>query len=367
MIVLLCFGTRPELIKIAPVYHALKVRNIKTVLLSSGQHKELLIGTQEIFNITADFDLNIMSKNQSLNSIVANISNEIDYVFDKITPDLVLVQGDTTSAMAIALCAFNRKISVGHIEAGLRTHDVKSPFPEELNRQLIARLAKWHFTPTESAKNNLIAENIDSSRIFVTGNTVIDSLMYVEKKFKLGYSTSQIKLFIEKIKKGKKLVLVTCHRRENFGEGLINIIQAVKDLSNRDDLQFFWPVHLNPNIRDVLLRELGRCDSVMFTDPLGYIDFIWLLMRCDIIISDSGGIQEEAAYFDIPVLVTRQFTERRESLNNEISFLVGSNIEKIKSTFERVINSHSKTNIGKAYYGDGLSGKRIVDILCRTK
>lgn len=362
MRVLVCFGTRPEAIKMAPVCKALTEARLEYKICVTAQHREMLDQVLGFFEIRPDYDLNLMSASQSLNSLSANILQRIDEVLDAYNPDIILVQGDTTTAMSIALAGYHRQIKIGHVEAGLRTYNKFSPYPEEINRQLISRLADFHFAPTEKAYNNLIREGIDRDSVIKTGNTVVDALNIGLKRIKSGMEDYGIKDIEQRLDTDKKLVLVTGHRRENFGSGLKNICLALLDLA-KNGIQIIFPVHLNPKVKEPVKELLGKNPGILLTEPLNYPQFIWLMDRADLIISDSGGVQEEAPSFEKHVLVTREFTEREESLEAGFSFLVGTDKDLIiKKTYELLGSNYTNSNKSNPY-GDGKAAKRIVDFI----
>src|SRR5680860_594144 len=332
--ILLCFGTRPEAIKMAPVIHELKKHKLDFKVCVTAQHREMLDQVLDFFEIVPDHDLDLMQPNQSLNELSANILLSMDTVFDavglrKAQTDIVLVQGDTTSAAMIPLAAFHRRIKVGHIEAGLRTYNKTAPFPEEVNRQLTARIADFHFAPTAKANSNLLQEQIPKEQLCITGNTVVDALQWAIDKMEsepVSEETQKIKALLNP---NKKLILVTGHRRENFGEGLIHICEALLELSEREDVELIYPVHLNPNVTGPVQELLSHKKNIHLIAPVAYPTMLWLMQECSLIISDSGGIQEEAPTFKKPVLVTREVSERMEGVEVGFSFLVGTDKNRI--------------------------------------
>ncbi|NQV00495.1 MAG: UDP-N-acetylglucosamine 2-epimerase (non-hydrolyzing), partial [Parcubacteria group bacterium] len=331
--VLISFGTRPEGIKLAPVIKCINKQSNKFNLkvCSTGQHKEMLKQVLNFFKIKTDFDLNLMTENQSLSSFSSRLLNKVDKIIADAKPDIVLIQGDTTSALLIALSAFYRKIMVGHIEAGLRTYDRNNPFPEEINRQLISRVADLHFAPTKSTFNNLLAERVDKNNIFLTGNTIVDAINWGIEKIKMSS--------IEEIESSKpfsslnsrdKIILVTMHRRESFGSDIKNVCKALKIISKKySDIKIVYPVHFNPNVTNPVFEILSGAKNILLTEPLNYQSFIWLMNKSYFIITDSGGVQEEAPAFKKPVLVIRKKTERTESVDLGISKLVGTDTNSI--------------------------------------
>jgi UDP-N-acetylglucosamine 2-epimerase (non-hydrolysing) len=379
--ILLTFGTRPEAIKMAPLVKEFEKYpdKFKTYVCVTGQHREMLDQVLELFEITPDYDLNIMKKGQDLFDITANVLLGFKEVLKDVKPDLVLVHGDTTTSTAAALAAFYQQIPVGHIEAGLRTHNIYSPFPEEMNRQITSRIAKYHFSPTPLSKENLLKEGINEKDILVTGNTVIDSLYMVLNKIKTNDEVEEtIKNIIntkgydtERIIPGKKIVLITGHRRENFGDGFINICEAIKTLvSKYKEVDFIYPMHLNPNVREPIRQVFGddltAFKNVFFIEPLEYLSFVYLMEKSFIVLTDSGGIQEEAPGLGKPVLVMRETTERPEALKAGTVKLVGTHSEKIVNEISKLIEDsdyYNSMSMAVNPYGDGLSCERIVEAL----
>jgi UDP-N-acetylglucosamine 2-epimerase (non-hydrolysing) len=357
---ILCIvGTRPEAIKMAPVILALKNEPWANVrVLATAQHRQMLDQVLNFFGIHPDIDLNIMRPNQSLTSLTARLLLELDDVLIAEKPDVVLVQGDTTTVMTVALACFYHRIPIGHVEAGLRTWDMQNPFPEEANRVIAGRLARWHFAPTESSRQNLLREGIAGNDIVVTGNTVIDALLMIAAK--------DLGLGIE-IDPSKRLVLITSHRRENFGEPFRNICRALHTLAARNpDVQFIYPVHPNPNVKDVAHEMLGGCPNIHLCAPLDYAPFVAAMKRSYLIISDSGGVQEEAPALGKPVLVLRDETERPEAVEQGVVKLVGSNYDRIVEETQRLLDDESayrKMARGISPYGDGHGAERIVKVL----
>lgn len=374
--IMLVFGTRPEAIKMAPLVKAFGAspHMFRTVVCVTGQHRQMLDQVLELFEISPDYDLDIMKQGQDLYDVTSRVLLGLREVLKKVKPDVVLVHGDTTTSTAAALAAFYQQIAVGHVEAGLRTYNVYSPWPEEMNRQLTGRIATYHFAPTLLSKKHLLQENIAESNIVVTGNTVIDALYMVVQKIKgnellnqeltqilkkAGYDTSR--LIGE-----RRLVLITGHRRENFGEGFINICQAIKTLSERYPLvDFVYPMHLNPNVRRPIHEVFDgvQLDNMFFIEPLEYLSFVYLMEKCHIVLTDSGGIQEEAPGLGKPVLVMRDTTERPEALEAGTVKLVGTDYEKIVHEVSALLNSPEHyTQMSKAVnpYGDGRACQRIV-------
>ncbi len=366
--VLLIFGTRPEAIKMAPVVKAFQNDDaFETKVCLTAQHREMLDQVMDIFNLKADFDLAVMAQNQTLSDITCKIIKGLGKIFKEWRPDIVLVHGDTTTSFAAALAAFYEKITVGHVEAGLRTGNRYSPWPEEMNRCLASELANIHFSPTDKSKNNLIKENIPSEEIIVTGNTVIDALL--ETIDYIGSNKELIKDMQKRfdyIHTDKKLILVTGHRRENHGDGFLNICKALKTLASRDDVQIIYPVHLNPNVLKPVHEILGEVEDVHLIEPLDYLSFLYLMKQSYLILTDSGGVQEEAPSLGKPVLVMRDTTERPEAIEAGTVKLVGANTNKIVNTAIELLddfNIYEKMSKAHNPYGDGKAADRIVDFL----
>ena len=363
--ILFCFGTRPEAIKMAPVIKETNDRGHKAIVCLTGQHKDMIIPFLDFFKIKADFDLDIMKPNQSLADMTANILTKVSTVLDEVKPDFVCVQGDTTTTFTCGLAAFYKKIPVANIEAGLRTGDMYSPFPEEANRRLVTAFAEYFFPPTQKSADNLLAENI-SKNVYVTGNTSIDALRMTSETIQSSGISNELLEKYNFVDSSKKLILVTAHRRENHGEPLINICEAIKELAEDKSLQFVIPVHLNPNVKDVIHGYFDETENVFLLKPLDYVDFSWFMSKSFFILTDSGGVQEEGPYFKKPILVLRENTERPEGVDQEVSILLGSNKDKIISTSKKLINdpeyyqSFSK-NVNP--YGDGFASKLILDII----
>ena len=378
MKVIIIFGTRPEAIKLAPVIQKLKAENsrLKTITCVTAQHREMLDQVLKIFGIKPDYDLNIMRNNQTLFDISINALLEVEKVLKGERPSLLLVQGDTTTTFIASLAAFYLKIPIGHIEAGLRTNNKYQPFPEESNRRLTTHIADLHFAPTETAKNNLIIEGIKEDKIFVTGNTVIDALLTVVRDQKSVVRQKALdKYFSEKwnlslTSNNRKLILITGHRRENFGEGLKNICYALKEITlNNPDIQIVYPVHLNPNVQEPISKILNGVKNIYLIEPLDYSSFVYLMSNSYLILTDSGGIQEEAPSLGKPVLVMRDVTERPEAVKGGTAKLVGSNKESIVKETQLLLDSKREyEKIIKAInpYGDGRASERIVEIIKRT-
>lgn len=376
--IMLVFGTRPEAIKMAPLikeFHK-NENDFKTIVCVTGQHREMLDQVLSIFDIKPDYDLNIMKRGQDLYDVTSRVLIGMRDVLSESNPDVVLVHGDTTTSMAAALAAFYQQIPVGHVEAGLRTFDIYSPWPEEMNRQLISRIAKFHFSPTPLSKQNLQNEGIDEGNIIITGNTVIDALYWVVDKIKnnseLNIELKEILIKtgydVDRLQNGKKLVLITGHRRENFGDGFINICTAIRDLSNKyPEVDFVYPMHLNPNvrkpIREVFGEDLENLGNMFFIEPLEYLSFVYLMEKSTFVLTDSGGIQEEAPGLGKPVLVMRATTERPEALEAGTVKLVGTNYDMIVSEVSALLDNveyYDKMSKALNPYGDGRACVRIV-------
>ena len=378
--VMLVFGTRPEAIKMAPLVKAFQAEpeNFETFVCVTGQHRQMLDQVLDLFEITPDFDLNIMKAGQDLYDVTARVLTGMRDVFEKVVPDVVLVHGDTTTSTAAALAAFYKQIPVGHVEAGLRTHNIYSPWPEEMNRQITGRIAAYNFAPTPLSRKNLLAENVAEESIFVTGNTVIDALHRVTKKLKSSESMQkELTEFlknagydVERLANGRKLVLITGHRRENFGDGFISMCSAIKSLNEKyPDVDFVYPMHLNPNVRKPIAEVFGEVSpaNMFFIEPLDYLPFVFLMEKSNVVLTDSGGIQEEAPGLGKPVLVMRDTTERPEALKAGTVKLVGTNFEKIVSEVSKLLDDkeyYDKMSKAVNPYGDGMACPRI---LCALK
>jgi UDP-N-acetylglucosamine 2-epimerase (non-hydrolysing) len=361
---LFVFGTRPEAIKLVPVIKEFQKNNklFETKICITAQHRELLDQILDLFEIKPEFDLNVMEENQDLYGLTSKILLRLKDIFKFYKADLVFVQGDTTTAFAACLASFYQKIPVAHVEAGLRTYDIYSPFPEEINRQLIARIATYHFAPTSGAKNNLIKEGIKEDKIIVTGNTVIDALFYILKKIK------NKKIKIDGYKVGdRKFILVTAHRRENFGERFLNICQAIKEIAILNpEIDIVYPVHPNPNVRTPVYKILNNIPNVYLIKPMDYLRFVYLMSKAFFILTDSGGIQEEASSLGKPVLVMRDTTERIEGIKSGIAKLVSTSKNSIIKEVQKLINDKKrgqKMRKVKNLYGDGKASKRIVNFV----
>lgn len=378
---MLVFGTRPEAIKMCPLVKRFQnyPDEFNTIVCVTGQHREMLDQVLRIFEVQPDYDLNIMKQGQDLYDITTRVLVGMRDVLKEVQPDVVLVHGDTTTSTAAALSAFYQHIPIGHVEAGLRTYDIYSPWPEEMNRQLTGRLATYNFAPTSLSRQNLLSEHIDEKKIIITGNTVIDALYMVVDKMKNDklLADEQIKILAEagynvmRLQGEKKLILITGHRRENFGEGFVNMVRAMKDLSeNYSDVDFVYPMHLNPNVRrpiyEVFGEDLTKYKNFFFIEPLQYLEFVYLMEKSYLVLTDSGGIQEEAPGLGKPVLVMRNTTERPEAIEAGTVKLVGTNHDLIVNEVSRLIEDSTYYNkMSKAVnpYGDGLACDRIVDAL----
>jgi len=369
--ILSIFGTRPEAIKMAPLVRLLSEQeDFFSEFCVTAQHREMLDQVLDLFEIEPNYDLNIMKKNQTLMDITSDVLKLMTDVFLVSKPDIVLVHGDTSTTFAAALAAYYQQIPVGHIEAGLRTGDIFSPWPEEANRKLTATIASYHFAPTNSARENLIKENIPVDNIIVTGNTVIDALFWTRKKLKSDKTINQsLASEYSYLDSEKKLILLTGHRRENFGSGFERICNAMKQIViNNKDIQIIYPVHLNPNVRNTVNQILDGIDNIFLIEPKEYLHFVYLMDRAFLIISDSGGVQEEAPSLGKPVLVMREKTERPEALEAGTVKLVGTNINLIVQETENLLNNknyYKEMSLAHNPYGDGHASERIVKFLKR--
>ena len=378
--VMLVFGTRPEAIKMCPLVKEFQKHNdaFETIVCVTGQHREMLDQVLNIFEVKPDYDLNIMKQGQDLYDVTARVLTGMRDVFKECKPDVVLVHGDTTTSTAAALAAFYQQIPVGHVEAGLRTHNIYSPWPEEMNRQITGRIATYNFSPTPLAESNLKAEKAQGN-IYVTGNTVIDALHMVVNKLKNDETLAkeqeeilkQAGYDVYRLADGKKLVLITGHRRENFGEGFNHMVTAIKDLKSKyPDVDFVYPMHLNPNVRkpihEVFGEDLSNLGNMFFIEPLQYLEFVYLMEKATIVLTDSGGIQEEAPGLGKPVLVMRDTTERPEALASGTVHLVGTDYQKIMDEVSTLLEdeqAYEKMSKAVNPYGDGKACERIVEIL----
>ena len=373
--ILLVFGTRPEAIKMAPLVKKLQElpEEFQTVVCVTGQHREMLDQVLRLFDITPEYDLNIMKPNQDLYDITSRILLGMRDVLKEVQPDIVLVHGDTTTSMAAALAAFYQQIPVGHVEAGLRTGNIYSPWPEEMNRLITGRITTHHFSPTPLAKENLLREHVDEKQIIVTGNTVIDALQMVVKRLaedkalanKVAAKINQMGYDVQRLDGNRRMVLITGHRRENFGEGFLNICHAIKHLAEQyKNVDFVYPMHLNPNVRKPVLEILGeKADNVFLIEPLDYLPFVYMMQHSTLILTDSGGVQEEAPGLGKPVLVMRDTTERPEAVEAGTVLLVGTNREKIEQGVSMLLDDadcYRRMSEAVNPYGDGLACERIV-------
>ena len=379
--VMLVFGTRPEAIKMAPLVKCLEQRReeFEVIVCVTGQHREMLDQVLKIFDITPDHDLNIMKAGQDLYDVTTRVLQGMRDVLKEVKPDIVLVHGDTTTSTATALAAFYQQIPVGHVEAGLRTHNIYSPWPEEMNRQITGRIATLDFAPTPLSRQNLLDEGVGEEHIFVTGNTVIDALHIVVNKIKsnselsntLSINLAQQGYDVSRIADGRRLVLITGHRRENFGDGFLNICNAIKHLSEKyPEVDFVYPMHLNPNVRKPIHKIFGEnlenLGNLFFIEPLEYLDFVFLMEKSNIVLTDSGGIQEEAPGLGKPVLVMRDTTERPEALKSGTVHLVGTNHDLIVSEVSTLLDdlaAYDRMSKAVNPYGDGKACNRIVRAL----
>jgi UDP-N-acetylglucosamine 2-epimerase (non-hydrolysing) len=372
MKILIVFGTRPEAIKMAPLYHELqsfdKLRtgsvqfdNFEVKVCVTAQHREMLDQVLDFFEIVPDYDLDLMQANQTLNGLSAKILSKMDEVLTLEKPDLVLVHGDTTTSSMVALAAFHLGIKVGHVEAGLRTYNKQAPFPEEINRQITSRIADIHFTPTRQATQNLLKEGIPLDTILETGNTVVDALFWTINKIgKENYTHPEIEQLKKNIPNHKKMVLVTGHRRENFGEGMQHLCEALLKTSERDDVVIVYPVHLNPNVKNVVYGLLSNQKNIHLIAPVSYPAFVWLMQQSYLIVTDSGGIQEEAPSLGKPVLVTRTVSERPEGVAAGFSTLVGTDATKIINTIDSILDHFTGFENPMNPYGAGNASQNIV-------
>ena len=379
--IMLVFGTRPEAIKMCPLVKEFQKypNDFRTIVCVTGQHREMLDQVLQIFDVTPDYDLNIMKQGQDLYDVTSRVLLGMRDVLKQEQPDVVFVHGDTTTSTAAAIAAFYQQIPVAHVEAGLRTHNIYSPWPEEMNRQITSRIAAYNYAPTPLSRQNLLQENVANETITVTGNTVIDALYMVVNKIKqdqqLGEQLAQNILTagydVNRLSHDKKMVLITGHRRENFGDGFIKMCTAIKDLTQKyPDVDFIYPMHLNPNVRkpihEVFGEELNDLGNMFFIEPLEYLNFVYLMEKCTIVLTDSGGIQEEAPGLGKPVLVMRDTTERPEAVDAGTVKLVGTNYQKIVDNVSQLLDDQEYYNtMSKAVnpYGDGKACERIVNQL----
>lgn len=368
--VLFVFGTRPEAIKVAPVFNILKKSsNIRCELCVTAQHRQMLDQVLEIFKIKPDYDLDLMRKNQDLFSVTTSVLNNLKAIIQKVNPQLIVVQGDTTTAFAVSLAAFYLQIPVAHIEAGLRTYNKQKPFPEEVNRRMISLLADINFAPTERARDNLLCEGVDSDKVFVTGNTVVDALMSISGSDDFLQVEDKLKARFDFLQEKKRMVLITGHRRESFGKGFEGICWAIKELAESfpEDI-FVYPVHFNPNVREPVQRILNhdRLKNLFLIEPLDYLSFLYFMKSSYFVLTDSGGVQEEAISFKKPILIMREVTERPEGVEVGAAKLVGNNKEQIvNSCKELLLDSKIYNSMCKKdnQYGDGIASRRIGKIM----
>ena len=378
--ILLVFGTRPEAIKMAPLVKKLQEspEDFQTIVCVTGQHREMLDQVLRLFDITPEYDLNIMKPNQDLYDITSRILLGMRDVLREVQPDIVLVHGDTTTSMAAALAAFYQQRPVGHVEAGLRTGNIYSPWPEEMNRLITGRITTHHFSPTPLAKENLLREHVDEKQIIVTGNTVIDALQMVVKRLaedkvltnEVATKINQMGYDVQRLDGKHRMVLITGHRRENFGEGFLNICHAIKHLAEQyKDVDFVYPMHLNPNVRKPVLEILGeKAENVFLIEPLDYLPFVYMMQHSTLILTDSGGVQEEAPGLGKPVLVMRDTTERPEAVEAGTVLLVGTNREKIEQDASMLLDdaeTYRRMSEAVNPYGDGLACERIIEYLAK--
>lgn len=372
--IMLVFGTRPEAIKMAPLYHALKESSdlFETQVCVTAQHRQMLDQVLRVFDIKADIDLDLMKAGQDLFDVTASVLLGMRDVLKNERPDVLLVHGDTTTTLASAIAGFYAGVSVGHIEAGLRTHNLYAPFPEEFNRQVASKVTKWHFAPTALSRQNLLNEGVPAIQISVTGNTVIDALLWVLNRIESdAFRQASISKFLDERLpfswQQDQFVLITGHRRENFGDGFMQICEAVRELAiHYPDVHFVYPVHLNPNVQQPVKLMLMRLSNVHLIDPLDYEPFVYLLKHCYLVLTDSGGIQEEAPSLGKPVLVMREVSERPEAIDAGTVRLVGANRERIVTNVSELIEnkiSYKKMSHAHNPYGDGMACRRIVDTL----
>ena len=366
--VMVVFGTRPEAIKMAPVVHALQAHpGLEAQVVVTAQHRQMLDQVLDIFAIRPDADLDIMQPGQTLPDLTARIMQAMTPVFAQFKPDLVLVHGDTSTTLSTALSAFYARVPIGHVEAGLRTGDMQAPWPEEMNRRLTAPLCKVHFAPTARSRQNLLREGVAADTVHVTGNTVIDALLEVDERLRTDEAlVRQMRARFPFLDPQRKLVLVTGHRRENFGEGFERICMALGRLARRDDIQVVYPVHLNPNVQEPVRRHLHGLDNVHLIEPQDYVPFVYLMQQSHVILTDSGGVQEEAPSLGKPVLVMRETTERPEAVDAGTVRLVGTDIERIVSQIDSLLDDpadYLRMSAAHNPYGDGKAGRRIAELI----
>ena len=372
--IVVVLGTRPEAIKMAPLANALRAasKDFQTVICLTGQHRDLVSPVLDLFGVVPDHDLGLMVEGQDLPSLHSSILSNMSNLLTEENPDAVLVHGDTTTTLATAQAAFYRDVPVGHVEAGLRSYNLRSPFPEEMNRQVTSTMSTWHFAPTDSSKENLISEGINEASITVTGNTVVDSLLWVAKKLDDPSSAASYRV-LERVNSlpfdsvTDRYILITGHRRENIGEGFQEVAEALQQLSAKfPDVWFVFPLHPNPLVREPIKEALNRLENVVLLEPLGYAEFVHLLVHCELVLTDSGGIQEEAPTFGKKVLVMRNNTERPEGIKVGTSVLVGTSAQKIVSSASEILASGMSSGSTKDLvnpFGDGSASQRIINAL----
>jgi UDP-N-acetylglucosamine 2-epimerase (non-hydrolysing) len=363
---LILLGTRPEAIKLFPVINQLKAENVAVTVCATAQHRELLDQVLKLANVVPDFDLNVMTANQSLDKLSARLLGNIGEVLDRVQPSRVIVQGDTATAMTGALASYYHRIPVSHVEAGLRSGDIYAPWPEEVNRKIVGSIADQHFAPTERAAQALRSENVPRERIHVTGNTVVDALIFAKTMVETDPRLSSRWDNIRRQHGNRRIILVTCHRRENFGDGVQNIVDALLTILSREDVAIVLPVHPNPNVRDIFAARLSNHPRVILISPQEYTDFVSLLSLAYLVLTDSGGVQEEAPTFGKPVLVMRETTERPEGVEAGTARLVGTNRDKIvEETFRLLDDDETYSTMSRSHnpFGDGHASERIVKAL----
>ncbi len=367
--ILISFGTRPEGIKLAPIVKCIDSQKDKFNLkiCTTGQHREMLKQVLDFFELKPDIRLNLMTDDQTLSSFSSRLLDRMEKIFAVTNPDVLLIQGDTTTAFLTALVAFYKKIKIGHVEAGLRTYDKYNPFPEEINRQLISKIADFHFAPTKNSFNNLLAEGVNSNSVFLTGNTIVDAIEWSIKKIKRNKDKIESKGIFKKLNSDKKIILVTMHRRESFGKDISNVCNALKVVANNyNSIQIVYPVHLNPNVRKLVYEVLSGIKNIILTAPLDYETFIWLMYNSYFIVTDSGGVQEEAPTLKKPVLVIRKKTERTESIDLGISKLLGTDTDSIVKGISELIDDediYNKMVADENPYGNGETANKILEII----
>ncbi len=363
MKILVCFGTRPEAIKMAPLVHALQKSFMEVLVVVTAQHRDMLDQVLEFFEITPDVDLNLMLPNQSLNALSGKIFIQIDSCLIQYKPDLVLVHGDTTTSVMVALAAFHRQIPVGHVEAGLRTFDIRNPFPEEMNRQMTSKLATYHFAPTQQAKENLLQEGVSENQILLCGNTIVDALFFGKQKIEQGFENVSLQVAKQCLETFSKMVLITCHRRESFGDGIQQIALAIKALAAKHSNTLFWyPLHQNPKVKEPMQQILGGISNVYLSEPMDYPSFLFLMSQADLILTDSGGIQEEAPSFGKMVLVMRDTTERPEAIAAGTAKLVGTQSTDIVQAVDAFLQYPNNQLVSNPF-GDGTASQQIVSFI----